>query len=223
MNNDDSIQITNKDILNQFITKNDFPYLISFPRTGSHWLRMIMELYFKKPSLVRIFYFHDSKEFTCYHRHDENLDIKHENIIYLYRNPPDTIFSQLNYYHEDPNDINRITYWSESYGKHLSKWLIAENFTAKKTVISYDKMKNNLPSEYAKVCDHFNVDLEADLLADVANQVTKHEVISKTKHDKRVINRNAQYDSLRSQFKTQYTDLIIDTIYQINPSLLAFI
>jgi hypothetical protein len=223
MYNDDSIQITDKDILNPFITKTDFPFLISFPRTGSHWLRMIMELYFKKPSLVRIFYFYDSKDFTCYHRHDENLDIEHENIIYLYRNPPDTIFSQINYYNNDIDDKNRIIYWSELYGKHLSKWLITENFTTKKTVISYDKMKNNMVNEYNKVCNHFNVDMEADLLANVAIRVTKHEVISKTRHDKRVINRNLQYESLRSEFIIQYSGLIMDTIYQINPSLKALI
>ena len=32
-----------------------FPFLVSFPRTGSHWLRMLMELYFDKPSLTRSF------------------------------------------------------------------------------------------------------------------------------------------------------------------------
>lgn len=222
MNIDNSIQITDRDTLNQFITKNDFPFLISFPRTGSHWLRMIMELYFKKPSLVRIFYFHDAKDFTCYHRHDENLDIEHENIIYLYRNPPDTIFSQLNYYSEPLNDKNRIEYWSELYGKHLSKWLITEKFTTKKTVISYDKMKKKLATEFAKICGHFNVDYENEALADVSKRVTKNEVISKTKHDKRVINRNAQYDNLRSDFKIKYFGLIMDTIYRINPSLYAF-
>ncbi len=30
----------------------DLPYLISYPRTGSHWLRLVMEEYFDKPSLV---------------------------------------------------------------------------------------------------------------------------------------------------------------------------
>ena len=30
------------------------PFLISFPRTGSHWLRMLCELYFERPTLVRL-------------------------------------------------------------------------------------------------------------------------------------------------------------------------
>ena len=43
----------------------EFPFLVSYSRTGSHWLRMIMELYFEKPILVRIFYFIKKRNFLC--------------------------------------------------------------------------------------------------------------------------------------------------------------
>ena len=42
-----SVGITNQDLINEYINKPDFTFLISFPRTGSHWLRNIMELYFE--------------------------------------------------------------------------------------------------------------------------------------------------------------------------------
>ena len=57
----------NQKIVNKFISDPDFPFLVSFSRTGSHWLRNIMELYFEKPSLVRAFYYKNAKDFTCYH------------------------------------------------------------------------------------------------------------------------------------------------------------
>ena len=45
----------NSKIVERHIADPEFPYLISFPRTGSHWLRMLMELYFDRPSLTLLF------------------------------------------------------------------------------------------------------------------------------------------------------------------------
>jgi len=56
----DPVHVTDPKILDHFLKNADFPWLISFPRTGSHWLRMIMELYFEKPSLRRVFFYPDA-------------------------------------------------------------------------------------------------------------------------------------------------------------------
>lgn len=156
-----SIQIS-RDIVESKISDSGFPYLISFPRTGSHWLRMIMELYFEKPSLVRAFYYKNATSFTCYHRHDEKLEIQRKNVIYLYRNPVDTIYSQMNYYKEHIEDTYRIKYWANLYGRHLKKWLIDEAFTNKKTVLTYDGLKSNMEQEFVKICSHFKANLHIE-------------------------------------------------------------
>ena len=40
----------------------------------------------------------DAKTFTCYHRHDVELTISGcKNVLYLYRDPVDTIYSQIRY------------------------------------------------------------------------------------------------------------------------------
>ena len=104
MNPDGSVSVDDPEVIKSFTDNPDFPYLVSFSRTGSHWLRMIMELYFEKPSLVRAFYFKDANDFTCYHTHDMDLELRRENVIYLYRNPVETVYSQLCYYKEDPDD-----------------------------------------------------------------------------------------------------------------------
>jgi hypothetical protein len=57
LNPDGSVSIDDPAVTKSFTDNPDFPYLVSYSRTGSHWLRMIMELYFEKLSLVRVFLF----------------------------------------------------------------------------------------------------------------------------------------------------------------------
>ena len=51
----ESYGISDQKIWQKYTSNPEFPYLVSFPRTGSHWLRNVMELYFEKPSLTRVF------------------------------------------------------------------------------------------------------------------------------------------------------------------------
>jgi hypothetical protein len=218
-----SIQINDKKLIQNFLNIENFPYLISFPRTGSHWLRMIMELYFERPSLVRIFYYMDAKDFTCYHRHDDNLSIQHKNVIYLYRNPVDTIYSQISYYNESLEDASRIRYWADLYGRHLSKWLIEENFTTKKTILTYEGMRSNLGNEFKKICEHFETPYLSSKLIMAAEKVNKEEVKGKTAHDPQVINRKNDYEIQRIDFRYKYSELILSLISEVNVKLSEFI
>ena len=217
-----SIQV-NQEIVNKFIADPDFPFLISFPRTGSHWLRMVMELYFEKPSLVRIFYYKDATDFTCYHRHDEDLNIQRKNVIYLYRCPVETIYSQLNYYQEDIHDRERIMYWANLYGRHLAKWLLQEEFTTRKTVITYEGMKKHIQGEFKKICDHFSVTFNREKLQPALTKVTKTEVKRKTVHDLRVINMSHGYKIDREKFGKDQSAFIMDCIYSVRNELKKFI
>lgn len=217
-----SIQVEQK-VVERFIADPDFPFLISFPRTGSHWLRMVMELYFEKPSLVRIFYYKDATDFTCYHRHDEDLTIQRQNVIYLYRCPVETIYSQLNYYQEDIDDRERIMYWADLYGRHLAKWLLQEEFTTRKTVITYEGMKKHIQGEFKKICHHFSVTFNRERLQPALTKVTKTEVKRKTLHDRKVINLSAAYRGEKEKFKKGYSSFIMDCIYSANKELKKFI
>ena len=92
-----SMQISDQTIIDKFIANPDNTFLVSFPRTGSHWLRMLTELYFGRPSLVRVFYYSERQDFLMLHAHDLELDVERLRVIYLYRHPVETIFSQLYY------------------------------------------------------------------------------------------------------------------------------
>ena len=84
----------------------EFPRLVSYPRTGSHWLRMMLELYFGMPSYVQSFFIKNPERCWGFHIHNRLISDPHwsegkvdglKNVIYLHRDPCDTIFSQMKY------------------------------------------------------------------------------------------------------------------------------
>lgn len=219
LNPDGAVSVDDPEVIKAFTDDPDFPYLVSFSRTGSHWLRMIMELYFEKPSLVRAFYFKDATDFTCYHTHDMDLKLRRENVIYLYRDPVETVYSQLSYYKESPEDQERRQHWTNLYARHLAKWLVHDDFTKKKTIITYEGMKSNMHNEIEKMCWHFGKEFDPIKLDSVLTQVSKDELKKKTKHDQQVVNLSDAYRNERDVFKEKYGKLIFDELYAIEPSL----
>lgn len=189
-----------------------FPFLVSFPRTGSHWLRMIMEQYFERPMLTLSFFSHQKKDFLLLHTHDMELDIVRENVIYLYRDPVDTIFSQLMYYKEDFESIERIGHWSEIYGRHLAKWLHEEDFTRKKTVLSYERLRSDPEAEFRKVAEHFGAGFDREKLKRAMEGSSKEKLKEKTAHDRQVVNLKKDYDVKRSDFRAAHADRVWEAL-----------
>jgi len=223
LNQGDSVAITNRNVIKKFVEDPNFSFLVSFPRTGSHWLRMVMELYFEKPSLVRVFYYNNSQNYLTIHTHDMELNIYRKNVIYLYRNPVPTIYSQMKYYKENIHDQQRISHWSILYGKHLSKWLIEESESEKKTILRYESLVKNIVAEFSKITLHFGISLNSDKLRQAAKQVSKEEVKKKTSHDSQVISTRASYESKRKEFAQKYSTLITDLVIAQNPTLKKYI
>lgn len=216
---EDSVQTTDKLLIDEHVNNPEFPYLISFPRSGSHWLRLLMELYFEKPSLVRSFYYSNAREFTCLHHHDLDLDIQRDNVIYLYRMPVPTIFSQLKYHRENVNDAARIQYWSSLYAAHLSKWLQNESFTKKKLVLRYEQMQTSINHCFHEICRYLDVAFDQKKFESIVNKASKNEVRYKTRHDPQVINLSESYEKERKAFAARHSAFILSIIDDINPSL----
>lgn len=217
----DSSVITDSRIIDRFLGNPAFPWLISFPRTGSHWLRMLMELYFGKPSLRRVFYYPRAKDFTCYHWHDVDLATRGiASVIYLYRHPVDTVYSQLRYHDENVDDEQRVRHWSETYARHLSKWLFEEGFTERKTVIRYEGLQRDLHREFEKVCRHFDQRFEPARIDAAVSRVSKGELKEKThRDDDQVVNLTTEYADLKEVFRRRHSDLVLTIQADINPRL----
>jgi hypothetical protein len=223
MNLDGSTSVDDPEVIRAFTDDKDFTYLVSFSRTGSHWLRMIMELYFEKPSLVRAFYFKDATDFTCYHTHDMDLKLRRENVIYLYRDPVETVYSQLGYYKENPDDQERRQHWTILYAKHLAKWLVHDDFTKRKTVITYEGMKSNMHGEIKKICEHFGKGFDTAKLESALARVSKDELKRKTMHDQQVVNLSDEYQANRTKFSDRYSEQIFSEIYSVSPELKSWL
>ncbi|AOW19498.1 sulfotransferase domain-containing protein [Urechidicola croceus] len=220
----ESYEILDREIWNKYLSKKDFPYLISFPRTGSHWLRNVMELYFEKPSLMRVFFYKNPTDFTCFHIHDEDLLFNEKRrVIYLYRNPVETIYSQMNFYDEDLNDNVRIKYWAVLYGKHLEKWLLKDERSIEKVVLSYENLKNNFDLEFRKLSDFLNEPFDVNKLEKAKKNASKDKIKKKVTDDLRVIKSTNNYDEKRKLFIEMNTSTIEDCILQVNQKLVNFL
>jgi hypothetical protein len=214
--------VTDPRIIEAFAADPDNTFLVSFPRTGSHWLRMLMEVYFGRPSLVRVFYYPERRDYLTLHTHDLELDVERTNVLYLYRDPVPTVFSQLCYHAEPLDDHTLIVHWSELYGRHLDKWLYRERFTKHKTILTYEGMKQDLVHEFGKITDHFAEQVDEARLAEAASLVTKNEVRRKTQHDTQVVQARSDYDRSRLEFSNRHGALVWEAVTRDRPYLEGF-
>lgn len=211
------------ELTNKFISNPEFPYLVSFSRTGSHWLRMMMELYLEKPSLKLLFFtdVEQAKDYSCYHTHDMDLQVRPRNVIYLYRNPVETIFSQMTYHEQDLTDVELVLAWADHYARHVKWWVLDEDFTSKKVILTYEGLKNDIEGEFKKISEFFGVPYDQELVNSVAANVSKEKISEKTKHDPKVINLDNEYSSRRQKFisdhQAQINSLILSRYPELQP------
>lgn len=198
----------------------DFPYLISYPRTGSHWLRNLIELYFKKPCLPTVFHHEKVKDYICYWDHDGHQSLNRKNLIYLYReNPIDVVYSFMRYHKKDLDNIFMIKYLSTTYGLHLSKWLFEEKYSSKKTIITYEGLRNNLEGEFSKICNHFDHTIDNIKLESVSQKTSKEDIKKKTIYNPNVVNLSEDYTSMKKYFADKHTNYILENLYKQNPKI----
>ena len=203
--------VATQGIISRCITDPDFPYLISFPRTGSHWLRMIMELYFDRPLLVRSFYEHSNSNYMLYHTHDMNFTDKRKSVIYLYRNPVDTVYSQILYYKHDFRNKLLVTFWMNYYFTHVLHWLKEDKHTVQKTILTYENLKQDMGNEFGKVCAHFNAAFDSDRIIQCSNKITKAEVKKNSTYIASVMTISEEYEQNRTWFRNNYGTYIYES------------
>lgn len=193
-----------------FLNRKMAPFLVSFPRTGSHWLRVMLESYTDRPLHTRSFLSHNNADYLLYHIHDCELTERPLNVIYLSRSPVQVIFSQLSYYDENINDKPLIENWSKSYARHLIHWLLKENFTQKKTTISYEELKANPYSQLINICHHLSLEYDHEKWKIVLAKIDKPKVKTLTAHDASAVNISYNYENKRARFFDQSANHIKD-------------
>ena len=192
-------------VINAFVANPDNAFIVSFPRTGSHWLRMLMELYFDHPTMTRKFFLLDRVDYMAFHTHDDDLTVERKNVVYLWRDPVSTVYSQIVYKGEQPNAVASIERWADAYGKHLEKWLVKERFTTKKTIILYEDLVRDATWAMKIVSEHFGVPYDPDRAWRAASRVTKAEVKCRTTYDDNVMRLSVEHERGREIFRTHFS------------------
>ena len=188
------------------------PWLVSFPRTGSHWLRMLLERYTYQPMLPRSFFVHDSSKYLLVHTHDYDFSASPDNVIYLYRDPIPTIYSQIRFHGRDVFDQHEVELWSTIYRMHLKHWLTQPR--EQLTTVRYEDMKRDMVEALSPVLYSLRQPIDSGRIVEVTEQVTRDSVKDATKHDPRVVNTANDYDTQRTLFNEHMGPIVRRLVIQ---------
>jgi hypothetical protein len=97
-----------------------------------------------------------------------------------------------------------------------------EDFTVKKTIVTYEGLLQNLETEFAKLTQHFDQPLDNNRLEQEAAKITKSRVKDKTQHDPQVVQLKETYNTARETFKKDYAGLIWDCLIKDRADLLNY-
>jgi hypothetical protein len=182
-----------------------------------------MELLFQRPTLVRAFYYFESRNYLCWHSHDDDLLFQRDNVIYLYRDPVDTVYSQLKYTKSDLHDSATIESCALRYRHHLAKWLLYESHSRRKLLIAYQDLEFAPLKALHSLSLFFQLPWDETRAKEVLAYVTREVVSAKTKeHDGQVINLQADYSDTRKLFRQNAADRILRLVLDGEPMLKPF-
>jgi hypothetical protein len=143
--------------------------------------------------------------------HDMTLDFEAENVIYLYRNPIDCIFSNLKYDQTTIDNIELIDKYLNIWNKHIQKWVFDEKFTKRKVILSYENLKKDFVKEFSKLLVYLNLEVDEKRIILAKETYTKNK-IREIVHDKKVINNETDYELQRERFVDLFGKYIFDKL-----------
>ena len=194
--------------------------LVSYPRTGSHWVRMILEKYLQKYCLPTSFY--GNNEYWGYHLHDrevgngdEGATDNFEKVIYLYRNPVDVVYSLLKY--EGWTTQEKINEIINEYKVHLTRWKLNNNDIKKIIFIKYEDIVENPENTFSEIINFLGEDWDKDKLMKIYSEST-HKNLSKNINDENVIDRghfSGSYKTNKHAFTLKHGKYIMDQFKEL--------
>ncbi len=175
---------------------DDLPLFVSFPRTGAHWINCVMELYFDRPRLREgrtTFLDKARTDWMWFHDHDFDLDLRHADVLFLYRDPVPTIFSNLAYdkaregggfwkrllrRESASADEAEVEKYCDLYRRHLTKWLVSEERA--RTQVRHERFRADALAEFRAVCGHFSEALDEERARKAFATVTPEALVERT-------------------------------------------
>lgn len=188
MRYDISHMLSKYDIHNNY----DLPRLVSFPRTGSHWFRYVMELITGTPAIVSSYYFPNPEKCWGLHIHDRWLDNEDvpptrdlHCVIYLFREGKDTVYSTLRYdktipdnWVGEPNElINReVKAITSQYRSHLIRWRFNREDIRSCLEVRYEDMTKDTKLVFERVLQFLSLECDEKRLDYAIQSATKQNI-----------------------------------------------
>ena len=206
----------------------DFPRLVSFPRTGSHWFRYVMEVAIEQPAIVSSYYFPNPKVCWGLHMHDrwlDNGDIPPtrdlKNVIYLFRDGVDTVYSQLRYDkivpdNWDGNQNDRIDSEvlavTSQYKAHLERWRFNREDIKRCLEIRYEELMKNPKEVFQQVFKFLEMEVTDEKLEYAISDATKEKIdsliVDQNAMDKFSAYHPSHYKVMKDRFSQIYGEYI---------------
>lgn len=201
---------------------DNLPLFISYPRTGSHWINCISEIYFNRPRLREgrtTFINRNRKDWMWFHDHDLGLNIVHDNILYLYRNPVETMYSYAMAEKRGVIKEKFVIGQSKLYNRHLKKYLLNKKA---KVFVFYKNFIKDFDNEYKKVSEFFGIPFNANKLSKAKKIVNKKSLINISRDKQFISNKliSKKYKDKRKEFTYKYGERIKEIV--ITPNLEKF-
>ena len=210
-----------------------YPLVISYPRSGTHWLNIIMELYFDRPRLRRgASLLSGRTDYMWFHDHDIKLKVLHRlkkdgysfaHVLYLKRKPMNVIYSNMQHARTtNGNTIAtlrggkkfRITQFKERYVRdlalslscHVREWTSWE----RTTTVQFEKLLKDV-SEFEKVCDWTGQSFDEERIRRIIKKYDKKNITEPS--IKRTFGitpdmETAEYREARVAFKERFGEMI---------------
>lgn len=204
------------------------PRLVSFPRTGSHWFRYIMEVATETPAIVSSYYYPKPEICWGLHIHDrwlDNTDVPPttnlEKVIYLFRDGVDTVYSQLRYDKTIRAEIDwvpselidqQVDAVTSQYESHLKRWRFNRDDITECLEVRYEQMMRDTKKTFESVFEFLSLDIPKEKLIYAIKDATK-EKIDALITDRHAMDKMSAYNpkkhlESKSRFKKIYGEKI---------------
>jgi hypothetical protein len=190
-----------------------------------------MELYFDRPCLRdrrATFLDRERSDWFWFHDHDLDLMLEHPDVLYIYRDPVDTIYSYLEYRFKGSRRkswVGRLLQMRDGaitpakvdelageYRRHLEKWLLPPR--AARTAVRYESLVRSSMEEFSRICRYFGQPLDekrARLAFERANKESLIEVAVKKVALSPTLATNL-YAQMRREFREMYGERICHSV-----------
>lgn len=205
--------VSNKKI-KQLMKNNNITIMVSYPRSGSHMIRIILEQYTNRPLIPRTFLHYDKSNPILCHFHYYFENYSNERIIFLYRNPVDVVFSHIVF---DKNEINikNVNIYVEKYIEHFKYWMI-KNTEKNIFIIKFENFLKNSEKIFIDILKYIdeNIIYDEEKFQNIYKKTNK-KYISELTNDipllkNRVICQDENYENKREEFKNNFKNYIFD-------------